>query len=179
MDAAAEAARSSLSRTFRWTDGHADFALPFRDAELLRTIGEALADPFRDAGVSAVVGLEARGFAVAALVARELGVGMVLARKPGNVHPDAEREVALEPDWRGRHVELQISRSAVEPGDRLLLADDCIETVSQARTLRRLLERMGAVLRGVAVVVDDASDHVRRDLNVRGLVRSSELGPSG
>ena len=175
MEDVVVAARAALRRTFRWTGGHADFAGAFRDPKLVRTMGPALAEPFRDQAIDAVVGIEARGFAVAALVARELGIGLVLARKPGGVHPGAESEVALEPDWRGRSVELRVSPEAVEPGDRLLLADDWIETGSQARTVRRLVERLGGALVGLSVLVDDTNDDVRRDLNVHSLVFSSEL----
>ena len=173
-----EVARAAFERTFRWTAGHADFAGALRDPELVCTVGAALAQPFADQAVDAVVGIEARGFVVGSLVARELGVGLVLARKPGSVHPGAESEMAREPDWRGRTVELRISADAIQPGDRLLLVDDWIETGSQARTVRRLIERMGASLAGVSVLVDDTSDDVRNDLNVRSLVRSAELPPA-
>ena len=169
------AARAALLRTFRWTGGHADFATALRDPELIRVVGAALADPFRKQEIHGVVGIEARGFVVGALVARELGVGLVLARKPGSVHPGAESEVALEPDWRGRTVELGISAHAIHSDDRLLLADDWIETGSQARTVRRLVERMGGALVGVSVLVDDTSDDVRGDLNVHSLLHSTEL----
>lgn len=86
--------------------------------------------------------------------------------------------MALEPDWRGRTVELRISPRAIESGDRLLLADDWIETGSQARTLRRLVGRLGGSLVGVTVLVDDTDDDVRQDLNVRSLLLSGELPPA-
>lgn len=175
MDDVVVAARRALLRTFRWTGGHADFAGALRDAELIRTMGQALAYPFRDQSIDAVVGIEARGFAVAALVARDLGVGLVLARKPGSVHPGAESEPAIELDWRGQAVDLRISPRAIEPGDRILLADDWIETGSQARTVRRLVERMAGTLVGVSVLVDDTSHDVRNDLDVHSLVLSTAL----
>ncbi len=172
------AARELFLRSFRWTDGHADFASMFRDPALLQVIGPALAAPFTRSDVAAVVGIEARGFVVAGLVARELDVGLVLARKPGSVHPGSAREVAQAADWRGRHVELRVSREVIRQGHRCLLADDWIETGSQARTAARLLARMGAHLVGVTVLVDDTSDEVRRELQVVGLVRSEDLPPS-
>lgn len=49
------------------------------------------------------------------------------------------------------------------------------ETGNQARTVRRLVERMGAVLVGVTVLVDDIDDEVRTDLKVRFLLLSAEL----
>ena len=112
---------------------------------------------------------------VATLVANALGVGLVLVRKPGSVHPRSESEVAATPDWRGRHLELRVSREAIRANDRLLVADDWIETGSQTRTLAHLVQRLGARLIGVSVLVDGTTDEVRNDLRVVGLVQSSEL----
>lgn len=168
-------ARTRMLATFRWNGSHADFSIALRDAELLGSLGAALADPFRGRGVTGVVGIEARGFVIAALVAVELGVGLVLARKPGSIHPGAVRSTASTPDWRGRHVELRIAREAVSEGDRLLLAEDWIETGSQARTVAALVKSLDAVLIGATVVVDDTTKAVRDELALVGLIRSTEL----
>ena len=172
-----ERARAEFLTSFRWSGGHADFAAVFGSAAFLEVAGEALVTQFRDADVSAIVALEARGFVLGALAAQALGVGLVLARKPGSVHPAAEVEFAALPDWRGRNPEIHISRSAVAAGDRFLLVDDWIETGSQAMTVRRLVERLGGRWIGVSTVVDDVNDDVRGQMNVKGLVRSSELPP--
>ena len=175
MTDAVEEARAAFLSSFQWTGGHADFAGVLRNPDFLRAVGPALAKPFHEAHVSAVIGLEARGFVLAALTARALDVGLVLARKPGSVHPAAETELAAADDWRGRRVEVRVARAAVEPGDRLLLVDDWIETGSQALTVRRLVKRLSGELIGVSVVVDDAPAAVRDSLSVVGLVASSEL----
>ena len=167
--------RDLLLARFRWRDGHADFSPLLRDPAFLRDAGDALAEPFRDQGITAVVGLEARGFVLSSLTARALGVGLVLARKPGSIHPGSEIETATEPDWRGRHVDVRIAADAVGVRDRALIVDDWIETGSQARTARRLLARLGAPLVGVSVLVDDASEETRADLGVVGVVRADEL----
>jgi adenine phosphoribosyltransferase len=168
-------ARRLLLDRFRWTSGHADFAAILRDPEVLATAGPALVHRFRHQRVDCIAAVEARGFVLGALAARELGVGLALIRKPGAVHPGADRERASSPDWRGRHLELELSRRAVRPDDRVLLVDDWIETGSQACTAVRLVERLGGLVVGVTVLVDDTSEEVRRELNVVGLVTSDEL----
>lgn len=170
-------AKAELLASFTWTSGHADFAKTFRRPGLLHAAGPALASPFEEKRVSAVVSIEARGFVWGALAARALGVGLILVRKPGSIHPGARTETAATADWKGRHVELQISLHAIEAGDLLLLVDDWIETGTQARTVATLVRKLGADLAGVSVLVDDTSDEVRSDLNVVGLVRSAELPP--
>ncbi len=72
---------------------------------------------------------------------------------------------------------MRVAREAVASGDRLLLADDWIETGSQARTVASLVESLGGALMGVTVVVDDTTEVVRDELKVFGLVSSGELPP--
>jgi adenine phosphoribosyltransferase len=170
-------ARALVLEQFRWHNGHADLAGVFRDAQALAALGPALAAPFASSGVGGVVAIEARGFVVGALAAQHLGVGMVLARKPGSMHPDAVRRTSTSPDWRGRHTELAISLRAVVAGDRLLLVDDWIETGSQARTAFDLVAALGASVVGTSVVVDDTTEEVRASLGVVGLLRADELPP--
>lgn len=170
---AVERARRLVLERFRWTHGHADFADVFADAETLRALGPALAALCPD--VDRVVAIEARAFVLAGLVARELGTGVVLARKEGSVHPGAETEVADTPDWRARHVALRISRRAIAAGDRLVLVDDWIETGSQATTAKRLVKRLGGDLVGVAVLVDQTTDEVRDRLRVSALLAAGDL----
>jgi adenine phosphoribosyltransferase len=173
-----DAARALFLRAFRWTHGHADLSGVFGDAALLAAAGPVLAQPFRDVQVSSVIALEARGFVLGALVAREMGVGLVFARKPGSVHPGSFAESSTAPDWRGVEVTVRIVREAVSAGDALLLVDDWIETGTQARTVRSALERVSARLVGVSVLVDDTDADTREGLGVNGLVRSGELPPS-
>ena len=167
-------ARRHLLRTFRWTDGHADFAIALRDPDFVAAVGPALAAPFMGSGVTAVVAPEARGFALGALCARELGVGLVLARKPGSVHPGSCVEVVSEPDWRGRKVVFRLS-AVLGRTDRVLIVDDWIETGSQASALWRALEAGGSTMVGCSVTVDGTTASVRQRLSVRSIVLAAEL----
>jgi adenine phosphoribosyltransferase len=121
-----------------------------------------------------VVALGASGFVLGALCARELGVGLVLARKAGAVHPGEKVEVLSAPDWRGRRLTIQRARVLV-PTDRVLLVDDWIETGSQARAAKQVVEACGATVTGVSVVVDDTTADVRGELKVVGLLASPDL----
>lgn len=175
LSATRDEARSAVLATFAWTHGHADFARVMRSPGVLRTVGDALAKPFGDANVSAVVAPEARGFVFGALVATAMGVGLVLARKPGSVHPGAVEGESSAPDWRGQRVTYRIGSDAISAGDRLLLVDDWIETGNQARAIAALITRLGGELVGVAAVVDDTDAQTRDELRVQGLLHSHEL----
>ena len=174
----AEIAREAVLRTFRWVNGDASFTPVFMDADALRALGPGLVEPFRQEGITTVVSPEARGFIVGALCATTLGVGFLAARKAGFPRPEDRIRVESQPDWRGRRVELTLAR-VLTPGDRVLLVDDWIETGSQATAIADAITQMGSTLAGMAVIVDQAPDHIRHALNVVGLLRRDELPPGG
>ena len=168
--------RARLAEGFAWTDGHADFSAVLADADTLGLLGPGLAEPFQGAGVTAVVGIEARGFVLGGLTAQSLGAGLVLARKAGAVHPGPKVHVTSAPDWRGRRVELELAR-VLSASDRVLLVDDWIETGSQARAVKEAVESCQARLVGVSVLVDDTTPAVRHELSLAAIVRSEDLVP--
>jgi adenine phosphoribosyltransferase len=163
---------------FQWRNGHADLSGVFGDAATLSTLGPALGEPVSSLEVTGVVSIEARGFVLGALTAEFLGVGLVLAKKPGSIHPDSISLVSDEQDWRGRQVELAVSRLSIKSGDRLVLVDDWIETGCQARTAVQLVTSLGASVVATSVIVDHTTAKVRNSLHVVSLIAANELGPS-
>lgn len=135
-----------------------------------------MVSPFRAADITAVVGTEARGFVFGAMCANALGVGLVLARKPGSIHPGNNVVTTSDPDWRGRRITFEISR-ILGPSDRVLLVDDWIETGSQADAVRRAIEICGAEFVGTSVIVDQTTPSRRSALRVSSLVKATELPP--
>jgi adenine phosphoribosyltransferase len=125
------------------------------DPHAFGLVVDALADAGRDdAGrsvVDHVVGMEARGFILAAPVALRLGAGLVPVRKAGKLPRATYAEpYALE---YGEAV-LEIHEDALHAGDRVLLVDDVLATGGTIAATRRLVERSGAVAHGVAVLMD-------------------------
>ena len=128
------------------------------DAEGFAAVVRGLAEPFRDAGVTKVVGAEARGFMMGAPVAIELGAGFVPARKPGKL----PRETASQEfDLEYGTAELQVHLDAFGPGDRVLLVDDLIATGGTMVAQIKMVERLGAELVGVACLTELEFFHPR------------------
>jgi adenine phosphoribosyltransferase len=121
------------------------------DAEALRFTVDALAEDFAGRRVDKVVGIEARGFILAAPVAYRLGAGFVPVRKPGKLpwRTEAE-EYALEYGVD----RLEIHADAVVAGDQILVIDDVIATGGTARATARLVERLGATVAGLGFLVE-------------------------
>lgn len=139
----------------------ADFPSPgilFKDitpllahTEAFRFVVDSLAEGFAAAGVDAVVGIEARGFILAAPVAHLLGAGFIPVRKAGKLPWDVRREeYALE---YGTDL-LEIHSDAVGPGDRVAVVDDVIATGGTAAATCRLVEGLGATVAGLGFVIE-------------------------
>jgi adenine phosphoribosyltransferase len=143
-----------LRATFRWVGGElSDPAGWWRDAELLAWIGTALAEPYRNAGVTVVVGPESRGFLVGGLVARELGAGFVEAYK------GAYKEAYKEADKHGTPSQevlssgpLSIRRRLLSVEDRVLVVDDWLDTGRQLAAVESIVAAAGATCVGAAVI---------------------------
>lgn len=174
-----DAARAAVLARFRWVGGDADLWPVLRDGESLALVVRALAEPFRDAGVEVVAGIEARGFLLGPAVALELGVGFLPVRTDGGMLPGPVVRRRADFDYRGRRRELATRSDLVGAGDRVLLVDDWVEVGAQAVAARALVEQCGAQLVGLSVVVDQASDDARAALPpVEGIVAAAALGPS-
>ena len=121
------------------------------DNQGLSAAVDDIANHFMKAGVTKVLGAEARGFLVGAPVAYKLGVGFVPARKPGKLPRDVYTEkYSLE---YGTDV-LQIHKDAISPNDRVLIVDDLVATAGTAIASAKLIERAGAELVGFSFVME-------------------------
>lgn len=121
------------------------------DSEGFEAVVDRIADHFKDAGVTKVVGAEARGFMVGAPVAYKLGAGFVPARKPGKLPREVLSEsYALEYGTD----ELQIHADAISADDVVLLVDDLVATGGTAVAQVKLVEKFGARLAGMGFLME-------------------------
>lgn len=120
-------------------------------AEGFSHLVDEMAEPFREAGVTKVAGIEARGFTVAAPVATALDAGFIPIRKPGKLPYDVHRrEYSLEYGTDA----LEMHTDAVVPGDRVLVVDDVIATGGTAAAALALLSEAGAEVVAVSVFIE-------------------------
>ncbi len=94
------------------------------DPDALRLACDLLVAPF-GAGITKVIGIEARGFILAAPVALALGAGFVPVRKPGKLPWDTHAH-SYELEY-GNDI-LEVHRDALTPDDRVLIVDDVLAT---------------------------------------------------
>ena len=103
------------------------------------------------ASVDKVVGIEARGFILAAPVALQLGTGFVPVRKKGKL-PGPTHEVSYALEYG--EATLEVHQDAIAPGDRVLVIDDVLATGGTVNATRELVETCGGEVTGVAVLME-------------------------
>jgi adenine phosphoribosyltransferase len=131
----------------------------------------ALAEHARPLDVEVVIGAEARGFLLGTALARELGAGFVLARKPGKLpYTTVSAEYLLEYGTDA----LELHSDAVASGARVLVHDDLLATGGTAKALCELVEQLGGRVVGCSFLIELAFLHGRQRLagyDVHSLVR--------
>ena len=121
------------------------------DPHSYRLVIDSMVDRFRQREVDKVCGIEARGFILAAPVAHQLNVGFVPIRKHGKLPYLSEAaSYALE---YSEEV-LEIHTDAVNQGESVLIVDDVLATGGTARAAADLVERLGALVAGVACLIE-------------------------
>lgn len=121
------------------------------DPVAFRELITALAEPFRDSGITKVAGIEARGFTLATPVADRIGAGFIPLRKPGKLPYETVRE---EYQLEYGIDALEVHTDALFEGEKVLLVDDVIATGGTAAAAIRLLKHLGADVIGFSVFIE-------------------------
>ena len=128
-----------------------DVTTLFRSAEAFGAVVEGIVERFRGERIDAIASIEARGFVLGAAVARELGVGLIMARKSGKLPHVTESETyKLEYG----EASIEVHRDAVAENQQILVVDDVLATGGTAAAVGRVLTRLGAQVVGYAFLLE-------------------------
>ena len=117
---------------------------------LLREATRELWVPFQDQA-EVVVGIESRGFILAAAMAVAQQVPFVPMRKPGKL-PAATESVEYALEYGTDRLEMH--RDAIAPGAMVLILDDVLATGGTAAAVAKLVDRLGGVVVGLGFVIE-------------------------
>jgi adenine phosphoribosyltransferase len=128
-----------------------DITTLLKDRLGLATLIDALAEHYINKDIDLVLGMEARGFIFAPALAYRLNAGFVPVRKPGKLPAATARyDYALE---YGTNT-LEIHKDAIQPGQRVIIADDLLATGGTAEATTKLATSLGADIAGLGFVVE-------------------------
>lgn len=140
------------------------------DVDAFRFVIDALADEFAGETIDRVLGIEARGFLLAAPIAYRLGAALVPVRKTGRLPHETHRE-SFQLEYGDDALELHTD--ALGDGEACLVIDDVLATGGTASATGRLVERLGGRVSGYGFLIElDALEGRSRlgDDHVRSLI---------
>ncbi|MFH9137223.1 adenine phosphoribosyltransferase [Streptomyces sp. NPDC017524] len=121
------------------------------DPVAFTALTDALAELCVRHGATKIVGLEARGFILAAPVAVRAGIGFIPVRKAGKL-PGATLSQSYELEYGS--AEIEIHAEDLDAEDRVMIIDDVLATGGTAEASLELIRRAGAQVAGVAVLME-------------------------
>ncbi|MEU2927562.1 adenine phosphoribosyltransferase [Streptomyces sp. NPDC007251] len=121
------------------------------DPAAFTVLTDALAEIAANTGATKVVGLEARGFILGAPVAVRAGLGFIPVRKAGKL-PGATLRQAYDLEYGS--AEIEVHAEDLASGDRVLIVDDVLATGGTAEAAIHLIQRAGAEVCGLAVLME-------------------------
>jgi adenine phosphoribosyltransferase len=148
-----------------------DVTTLLRDPEGFKLSIDAMSEPYKDAGISLVVGIESRGFILGAAVADRIGAGFAPVRKIGKL-PHTKIRVSYDLEYGTDS--LEIHSDAVESGQKVLIVDDLLATGGTARATVDLVRQLGGDVHGIAVLIELVGLNGRSKLageNVRAVLQ--------
>lgn len=116
-----------------------DLTTMIKNGEALVVMGDALADLYKDKGVTKVVGIESRGFIGGSILAYKLGAGFVPARKPGKL-PSVTIKMAYAKEYGVDTIELH--SDAINENDIVVIHDDLLATGGTMNATYNLVKSM-------------------------------------
>lgn len=121
------------------------------DPVLMKDLVEHWAKQLKSQGITHIAGIESRGFLFGAPLAVEMGLPMVIVRKPGKL-PRPTRKVVFDLEY-GQD-ELHMHEDALDAGAKVLVVDDLLATGGTAAAAAELVESCGATVHSFLFLVE-------------------------
>ncbi|KAH8305616.1 adenine phosphoribosyltransferase [Drosophila kikkawai] len=142
------------------------------DAKACAYLRDLLVDHIRESAPEAeiIVGLDSRGFLFNLLIATELGVGCAPIRKKGKL---AGEVVSVEYKLEYGSDTFEIQRSAIKPGQKVVIVDDLLATGGSLVAASELIRNVGGIIVESLVVMElvDLEGRKRLDGKVHSLIK--------
>ncbi len=128
-----------------------DITTLLKDSRGLKLAINQMSEALAGQPADVVIGVEARGFIFAPPLAYQLGAGFVPVRKPKKL-PGAVERVSYDLEYGSDT--LEIHRDAIQPGQRVIIADDLLATGGTAAATAALVEKLGGEVVALAFLVE-------------------------
>ena len=128
-----------------------DFSPMLKDHSAMSVVVEEFKKNYHPKDVDVFVGIESRGFILASILAQKYNKGMVLLRKAGKL-PGKTVKTSYTIEY-GKAI-LEIQKTALNPGERVVICDDLLATGGTAKAAAELIEKMKGKVTGFAFIIE-------------------------
>ena len=122
-----------------------------QNADAFKAVVDTFADKYQSAGITAIVGTEARGFIFGAPLAYQMGIPFIPVRKPGKL-PREVISQAYQLEY-GEDI-LELHTDALSASDKVLMVDDLLATGGTIEATAKLIRQLGATVSDACFVVN-------------------------
>jgi len=155
------------------------------DMELMRAVGHAFAERFRDAGVTRVMTVESSGIAPAGMAALELGVQLVVfKKKTSRITNGTVYQTNVQSFTKNVQYEMTVATKFLPEGERVLFIDDFLAMGEAALGAAKIIREAKCELAGIGIVIEKTFQPGRKRLDDAGyevfsLARVKRMSPEG
>jgi len=128
-----------------------DISTLLADPQAWRATVQRLAEALRPHQPDLLVGIESRGFLVAAPLAYELGRGFAMVRKRGKL-PGGTADLTYDLEYGADTIEIQ--ENAIAPGQRVVVLDDLVATGGTMQAAIKLVRQRGGVVAAAGCIIE-------------------------
>jgi len=128
-----------------------DITTLMQDPDAFREANDRFYERYKDQKIDKVVGIDARGFVFAAVLAYRLNIGFVPVRKKGKL---PFKTISEKYTLEYGNAEVEIHADAIKKGERVVVIDDLIATGGTIGAAVNLVERLGGEVVECAFVIE-------------------------
>jgi xanthine phosphoribosyltransferase len=140
------------------------------DPLLTMEMGKEFARLFAEHSITKVITIESSGIPVAFATAIALGVPLLFARRKKTLIADPDSYCERVPSFtKGIVTDIMVSRQFLTSSDNVLFIDDIIANGDAARGLIKIIERSGAALAGLGIVIEKSFQAGARTIREQGI----------
>ena len=127
------------------------------DVTLMKHVGEAFAEYFKDRGITRVMTIESSGIAPASFTALAMGLPLVIMKKQtSRILTGDLLQTTVRSFTKGTSYELTVKKEFLTPGEKVLLIDDVLASGEAAFGVLNLAEQAGIEVAGIGIVIEKA-----------------------
>ena len=128
-----------------------DITPVLQDSKAFKFLIKELIKPYKNKKIDKVVGIDARGFLLAAPIAYKLGAGLCIVRKKGKLpYQTVSQNYSLE---YGEET-IEMHKDSILPGEKVIIVDDVIATGGTLKATVDLVEKLGGKIVGISVFIE-------------------------